>query len=439
MRMIVAAAGVVLAMSWGYSSASGAATTEPSERNPMPAVAAPVIPDKTFDLKDFGAVGDGKTMNTAAIKKAIAACEKAGGGKVVVPSGKYLTGPFALTSNLDLDLEAGATILISDNRKDYQLQKAWYESCIVATGCHDFSVTGSGTIDGQGKSWWAEFQINAKMPHRPYLLRFDNCQRVAVRGVTLTDSPMFHLVLRYCQDVTIDGITINAPANSKNTDGIDPSGFNYLITHCTIDTGDDCIAVKPDQVDPKRPSVENMLITDCTFKHGHGMSVGGQTNGGMRNMLVKNCTFDGTEAGIRLKAPRGKGGTVENLTYENLSMKNVKWAISITSYYPESTAPSNLGQATKEAVTPTTPIWRNIWIKHINATDCANAGRIIGLPEMPVTDMELDDVNISADKPFVISQANDIRFRDSSIQVNEGRPIKLISAQVSGIDAEKGK
>ena len=147
---------------------------------------------------------------------------------------------------------------------------------------------------------------------------------------------MFHLVPRACREVTIDSIHIKSPANSPNTDGIDPSGFDYLITNCTIDTGDDNIALKPRPIpDPLHLSCENFLIEGCTFLHGHGMSIGGGSNGGVRNMVVRDCRFEDTDAGIRLKSGRDRGGLVENLTYENLTMKRVKTSIMITSYYPE--------------------------------------------------------------------------------------------------------
>src|SRR5581483_4202105 len=214
------------------------------------AVAKPNIPAGSFDITAYGAVGDGKTLSTSAITKAIAACEQAGGGTVEVPAGRFLTGPFSLGSNLNLHLAEGATILISDRRSDFKLHGG-YENCITADNCHDLEITGLGVIDGQGKSWWDEFlkfknhEVSTPAPHRPYMIMISNCTRLMIRGVTLTNSPMFHLVPRLCNDVTIDSITIKAPAKSPNTDGIDPSGFNYHITHCTIDTGDDNIALKP--------------------------------------------------------------------------------------------------------------------------------------------------------------------------------------------------
>src|SRR5207253_1217248 len=163
----------------------------------------------------------------------------------------------------------------------------------------------------------------------------ENITRLLVKDVTLTNSPNFHLITDDSEDVTIDHVTIKSPANAPNTDGIDPSGWNYHITRCTIDTGDDNIAIKAHKAAKAgRPSCEHFLVEDCTFRRGHGMSIGGQTPGGLRGLLVRNCTFDGTEAGIRMKAPRGEGGLVEDCTYEKITMRGVKVPIFITSYYP---------------------------------------------------------------------------------------------------------
>ena len=183
------------------------------------------------------------------------------------------------------------------------------------------------------------------------MIRLRDCTRVLVEGVTLTNSPNVHLITDDCEDVTIEGVTIKSPADSPNTDGLNPSGWNYHIARCTIDTGDDNIAIKahPSRR-PDRPSCENMLIEHCTFLHGHGMSVGGQTPGGLRGLVVRDCSFDGTEAGIRLKAPRGDGGLVEDCAYEKLTMKHVKVPIYITSYYPS--VPKDVEDDPAQPVTP---------------------------------------------------------------------------------------
>ena len=414
------------------------AADEPS----LPAVVLPTIPDKTFTITDYGAVGDGKTMNTAAIQKTIDAASAAGGGKVVVPPGKFLTAPFHLASSINLNLPAGATILFSNNRADFKLTTAArYEDCITAPNCHDVAITGAGTIDGQGEPWWAAFRDGSdNRIHRPFMIVINSCQRLLVQGVTLTNSPMFHLVPQRCQNVTIDGIHIQAPARAPNTDGIDPSGFDFVFKNCVFDVGDDCIAIKPGgKIDPNRASCENFLITDCTFNHGHGMSIGGQTPGGLKHLIVRNSTFDSTDSGIRMKSPLGQGGLVEDCLYENLTMKNVTWPISISSYYSEGTAPRDLTQATTEAVTNGTPIWRNIRITNVTSTSGPNAGRIYGLPEMHISDITFTNVHIIADKPLIITQADNLKFLDSTITVANGDAITAIVADIKGLDPKTGK
>src|SRR5207253_1779724 len=136
-----------------------------------------------------------------------------------------------------------------------------------------------------GAAWWNAFRANPQMTHRPYLIKFTDCERVKIHDVTLCNSPIFHLVPQNCTDVKIENIKIKSPADAPNTDGIDPSGWNFLISGCTIDTGDDNIAIKPN-VSHRTPGDKNYFIQDCTFIHGHGMSIGGGTAGGVENIVV---------------------------------------------------------------------------------------------------------------------------------------------------------
>jgi polygalacturonase len=402
-------------------------------------IPSPNIPSKTFNAADYGAIGDGKTLNTHAIQKAIDACSAAGGGIVLVPQGRFLTGPLKLASKLNLRLEDGATLLISDNTADYKMKKGGFENCIVADQCHDIAITGSGTIDGQGDFWWKHYVKSKAAPadepgpaHRPYMVVFNECKRVRVEGVTLTNSPSFHLVPALCQDVVIQNVHFLAPAKAPNTDALDPSGWNFLITRCTFDVGDDCIAVKASgNIEPGHPSCENITVTDCTFLHGHGMSIGGQTRGGLRHMIVRDCTFKDTDAGIRMKAGRGAGGLVEDVAYEHLTMDHVKVPIFITSYYP--TIPSIPEDDAAEPVGERTPIWRNIRISDVTITNSPVAGRILGLPEMPVSDVVLTNVSISAEKGMQIVNARNIKFVNSGIAVTSGPPLIMGRADVTGL------
>jgi polygalacturonase len=393
--------------------------------------ALPTIPTNVFNITAHGAVGDSKTLNTDAIQKTIAAASAAGGGTVLVPEGKFLTGPFKLASSIDLHLDRGATILISDDMKAYPQSKNRYQDSITADDAHDVAITGEGTIDGQGKAWWDAFEANKEMTHRPYMIKFSDCTRVLVKGVKLINSPMFHLVPQNCTDVTIQGITINSPESAHNTDGIDPSGWNYLISDCVIDAGDDNIAVKP--VTSRSPGNKNFVIQNCKFLHGHGMSIGSGTSGGIENLVVKNCSFEQTDAGIRIKTLRGRGGVLQNLTYENLTMNAVKNPIYIIDWYPERTAPKDPATEAPEQITTTTPINKNITIRNVTATNCPTAGTIRGLPEAPIINVLLSNVTMSAKIGMKIYHAKGIRFENSRITVEKGEVLTTINAEVSGL------
>jgi polygalacturonase len=392
----------------------------------------PVIPTNMFRVTQYGAVGDGQTMNTAAIQKTIDAASKAGGGIVLIPEGRFLTGPFTLTSRINLHLAKGAMISISNDMTNYPTARARYQDCISVADAQDVEISGEGTIDGQGKAWWAAFEADHSMTHRPYMIKLSNCKRVRIQGVTLSNSPMFHLVPQNCTDVTIQGITIKSPSNAHNTDGIDPSGWNYLITDCTIDAGDDNIAVKPGS--GRTPGNKNYTITNCKFLHGHGMSIGSGTSGGIEDLRVSNCTFEGTDSGIRIKTARGRGGLLQNLSYENLTMTAVKNPIYIIDWYPERDAPKDPATEKAEPITDRTPINKNIIIRNVTATNCPTAGTIRGLPEAPVSDVTLSNVTISAKAGLKIYHAHGIRFADSKIEVESGERLTLFDAEVAGLE-----
>ncbi len=396
----------------------------------------PVIPPAVFNITNYGAVGDGKTLNTAAIQKTIAACTNAGGGTVLVPAGKFLFGPIVLASSLNLHLDKGATMLISDDLATYPLNAKRYQDCITVSDAHDVEISGDGVIDGQGQAWWTAFIADLKaekqtMAHRPYMTKILNCTRVRVSGVTLQNSPMFHLVTQNCTDVTIQNVTIQAPANAANTDGMDPSGWNYLITDCVMDTGDDDIAIKP--TSGRTPGDKNFLVKNCTFLHGHGMSVGGGTTNGLENLTVSNCTFNGTDSGIRIKTPRGNGGLLQNAVYENITMHDVKNPIYINDYYPERTAPKDPATEKAEPVTDRTPITKDIMIRNVTITGSPNAGTIQGLPEAPISNLIFSNANISAKTGMIIYHARGVQFINSKITVADGKSLITYDAEISGM------
>jgi len=430
---------------------AGCATVPPQVTVTGPpdvAPAQPVIPDRTFNLKDFGAKGDnGATVSTDAFKKAIAAVDQAGGGTLIVPAapGAYFTGPFDLCSNLNFRLEAGAKILFSPKFDDYRGGGGTrgYRPLIQIRQAHDVLVSGSGTIDGNGEAWWPEarrFKAEANARHasgntspRPVMLSFNGCQRIRVEGVTLTNAPVFNLVQNTCEDVTCEGITILNPAIAPNTDGIDPKDCKrVLIAHCHIDTGDDNVALGGSGGTLE----EDILITDCTFLHGHGCSIGSGTASGVRNLIVRRCTFDGTDTGVRLKSSRGRGGLVENVVYEDLTMKNVGVAISISSYYDNTPIDTSLSRS---AVAPAadaasrTPQWRNITVRNVTAVACRkSAGLITGLPGTPAEAIALDHVAIEAPTGLKIADTKGITLRQVKVVAAAGADV-IADASVQGL------
>ncbi len=380
--------------------------------------ARPRIPDREFSLNDFGAVGDGTTINTAAFTKAIAAVEKAGGGRLVVPKGVFRTAPFALCSRLDLHLDAGAVIKAVETFEEQGLPhpstfKSQAEAdaayripqpLIHGNSLHDVAITGPGTIDGSGRHWWewseAAARAAAKAGHsrvvyrRPHMVVIDGCDRLLVANVTLTDSPMFHLVPRHVNDLTIERVKVRAPHDAPNTDAIDPGHDTSVWIHdCDIDTGDDDIVIKGGGA--------NIIIENNTIKHGHGISIGSETFDGVRNMLVRNCTFDGTDNGVRIKSMRGAGGLVENVRYSHLTMKNVGVAIIIQLNYGDANRPNFKGDPRR------VPAVRNILLDHITIEGARNAGVFVGLPDSRITNVILRDVTITAEKDFSVRDADE--------------------------------
>jgi polygalacturonase len=396
-----------------------------------------------FDVRQFGARGDGKTLDTSGIQKALDECGKAG-GVVRFPKGTYLSKPLFLRSRTTVQLDAGATLLATDEREDFLIPErrnqdnsstAFY-AFINGKELSDVAFTGQGTIDGAGAKWWVPAEeARRKTPGytlpRPRLILLTGCKNVRVEGVTLANSPSFHFVPNDCENVVVDHVTITAPAHSPNTDGIDPSVSRHVrISHCRIDVGDDNIAIKSGREMPGREfGCEDITVTDCVFLHGHGLSIGSETPGGVRNLTVERCKFQDTENGIRIKSPRGRGGSVENLSYTDISMTNVDPAITITCYYPK--IPK---EDTVQPVTPRTPSYRNIRIKNLTATCPRNAGVLVGLPESLISNVVLENVNISSATGLTVRNAKEIEFKNSRIIARQGAPIIVQDAEVVGMD-----
>ncbi|HUA66241.1 MAG TPA: glycosyl hydrolase family 28 protein [Alphaproteobacteria bacterium] len=401
----------------------------------------PVIPRASFNVLSYGADGDGAGTNTAAIQAAIDAAEAAGGGTVEVPPGNFLCGPIHLASSINLRLDDGATLVMLPLDK-YPGKTVDPESFISGSDLHDVAISGSGMINGQGIPWWP--YARQRGARRPIMIHLLGCNRVLIENVTLTNSPMFHIAISgRSTDVTVRGVTIRAnpstdPVNpGHNTDACDVSGKNVLIENCNVSVGDDNFTCGGHTSD--------VLITNCTYGYGHGVSIGSFTYGGVSNITVINCTFNNTEQGIRIKSDRDRGGYVHNLKYLNLRMTNVLIPILVYATYtarnPEyrhlyDLTPAVAASYPSSPVTERTPIYSDILFSNITATvqDGGTAGLIWGLPEMPVSNVVLRNVSITADKPFCIYDARNVRLIGSKIITPAGiASLSVTNAQIQTV------
>ncbi len=400
-----------------------------------------------FNVSDYGAAGDGKKLDTAAFNNAITACTQAGGGTVYVPPGNYLTGTVELKSHVTLELSAGATILGSENPDDYPSTKSVWDDAravmaplIYAVDAENITITGRGTIDGQGAIWWRRLRLNdpRKFPPgpqtdddraeakklsrgRPHLFRPVRCKDIVLENVNLRNSAEWHVHPMLCENLRIDGITINAPATmAHNTDGINPESCrNVQILNCRIDTGDDCVTLKSgiNELGRKmgRPD-ENITIANCVMIHGHGgVTVGSEMSGGVRNIVVTNCVFQATDVGIRIKSQRGRGGVVEGLSVSNVVMLDVPSPFTITTFYAGSDQP--------DAVFPVdegTPRYRDMLFSNITARGAKTAGSITGLRELPIENLTFNNVHLEAATGFTCTNAKGITFLDCVINTVNG-------------------
>jgi polygalacturonase len=392
------------------------------------------------DARAFGAKGDGVTKDTLSIQKAIDTCAQKGGGTVVLTAGTYLSAPILLKSNTTLQLDKGATLLGSPDHADYPAQVEFHlpdlQPLVGAVNATNIAITGEGTIDGNGKSWWDEARgikdhgvLGTGHP-RPKLIILDHCKHIRIEGVTIQNSPMWQLVPYYSDDIVIRNIKVLAPSNSPNTDAVDPfSSSNIVIDHVFADVGDDDIAIKSGPINspgPDDPS-KNITITDCTFHHGHGLSIGSEISGGAQNIHAERIHFEGTDNGIRVKANRDRGHDVSNLSFRDIDMKDVKNAIIISEYYPKVLPPA--GDAA-QPVTRLTPHFHDIMLENVTAVGSESAGAIVGLPESPVLGVVLKNVKVAAKHPLNIGYA-EVTGTGVTVTAEDGKGIvEAVGAKV---------
>lgn len=413
------------------------------------------VPGARYVISGHGAVGDGKTVNTAAIQRLIDRCAAAGGGVVVVPKGTYLSGSIFLKQGVSLHLEREAVLKGSQNTNDYPwiatriagLEMKWPAALVNADGVTNLVVSGEGTIDGSGERWWREYWEARKReegdvdPHfkvaRPRLIHIIRSHNVVVRDVLLRDPAFWNLQLTYCDGVEVSNLTVRAVGKgvrAASSDGIDiDSTRNVRITGCDIECDDDGISLKAgrdaDGLRVNRPT-ENVVIRDCRVGPAAGLvALGSETSGGIRNVRIYDCKANhGCGEVVRFKTRMGRGGTVEDVLYENIEAEGVRTVFNFnmdafaTTWLPEgfrTPVPAELG----------TPVFRNIRIRNLVARNCVSAGRLTGIAESPLRDIVLQNVEIEAASGFTLSNVQGLRFEN--VKLN-GKAIEAPAGGVAG-------
>ena len=465
----------------------------------MPVVQRPSFPDYQVDIRDFGAKADGETLNTEAINNAIKAVSEKGGGKVVIPEGLWLTGPVVLQNNVNLHVEKNALVLFSGDADLYPLVRTSFEgldmlrcqSPVSAMNAENIAITGHGVLDGSGDSWrlvkrnkmtdgqwksllksggvvdesgkvWypnegalkASILTGSKEKReisdsewegmkrwlRPVLLSIVKSKRVLLEGVTFRNSPSWCLHPLSCEDLTLNGVKVFNPWYSQNGDALDvESCKNVVVTNSLFDAGDDAICIKSGKdADGRRRGepCENVLVKNNTVLHGHGgFVVGSEMSGGVRNVYVADCTFIGTDVGLRFKSTRGRGGVVENVYVDNINMINIPGdALIADLYYAVKDAPG----APVPAVTEETPSFKNI---HISNISCKGAGRAMflnGLPEMPIENFSVRNMRITdAQQGAFINKVAGVTLENIEIETADNTYLQVENTTNITIDGKE--
>jgi polygalacturonase len=462
-----------------------------------PNVAAPVIPQNTASITDFGAVGDGMTLNTEAFAKAIASLSARGGGELIVPPGLWLTGPIRLCSNLNLHLERGALIKFSKDFNLYPLtvfdmkgvQEVDSMSPIFGQDLENVAITGEGIIDGggdawrpmkkeklteldwgalvksggvldkKGETWWpstnamvgeeivGQLRTNGVLtleeyePYhqhlRPKMVRIIGCKKVLLQGVTFENPPNWTLNPAQCEDVSILNVNIHNSYAAQNSDALDlESCRRVIIKDSTFDAGDDGICLKSGKdAEGRRVGMpdEDILVQGCTVYHAHGgFVIGSEMSGGVRNVRVDNCTFIGTDVGLRFKSMRGRGGVVEKIYISNVRMLDIlNNAIDFNMFVY---ATKEEKKAPAPPASEGTPKFQDIHIENVVCRGADNAIVLVGLPEMPIRDIDFKNVSITSKGGVSLTDAEGIHFDNVHIENKSGPALKQVRVKDSSLD-----
>ncbi len=447
----------------------------------MPQLRKPEFPPLRVSILDCQAQEGGTVKCTEAIREAISRVTNAGGGTVVIPKGKWLTGAIRLANNINLYLEEGAELLFSQDTSDYlpvvfsrheDVECYKYSAFIYAEGVHNIAITGKGVLNGQGKPWWS-YKTDRKQSEvllyemgkngvplnerifdgsngralRPAFFQPMNCTNILVEGVTFLYGAFWTITPTYCENIIVRNIRIETEGDyghTPNGDGVDPSSCrNMLIENCIFDTGDDCIAIKAgrdnDGLRVNKPT-ENIVIRNCRGLRGHGgIVIGSETSGSIRNIVAEHCEFSGTDRIVRIKTARGRGGIIENMWFSNMRGDNIQLeALHLNMLYTGNRLPA-------QPLTQTTPVIRNI---HYDSIICSSgktyAIEILGLPEQNVENITFTNIIATTEKGVNISDAKGIQISHSYfkssvpplIQVTDAKEIMLDNITIPG-DVQK--
>jgi len=395
-------------------------------------ITPPIFPDRNYPITKYGAIGDGMTNNTNAFEKAISACHNDGGGTVIVPKGIFHTGAIRFKSNVNLHVEEGAIISFSTNPEDFMpmVQTHWegmeiinFSAPIFASHCKNIAITGNGIIEGNADftNWWKWSVENShKLPQnrprlmtlnrtqedvskrkfglgyhlRPNFIQFYKSKNILVKGVTVRNSPMWNIHTILSENITIDGITIEAPFESPNTDALDfESSRNILIQNSTFDVGDDCITIKSGRNQDGRrinTPTENLLARNCYIKNGRGgIVIGSEITGGARNIFMEDCKMDSPnlKRAVRIKSSEVRGGHIENIFVRNIEVGSVGGPIlNIDLHYGVRQA-----ERSGELFIPSCQI---VFLENITCENADHSWYLDGYPSLPIKNIYLKNIDI---------------------------------------------
>lgn len=457
----------------------------------MPQIDAPQFPARTMNILDFGGVPDGITLNTEAFEKAMTTLSEKGGGTLIVPKGVWFTGPIVFRSNINLHLEKSALILFSPDFDLYPLVETSFEgldtrrcqSPISGRSLENIAITGEGSINGSGEAWrplkkgkvaenhwkkvvnsggivkdniWYPSESSLKgqeisgmnVPDkelteeewlevkdflRPVMVSFIECKNIFLNGVLFENSPAWNVHPLMCENVILDGVFIRNPGYSQNGDGLDlESCLNSIVVNSKFDVGDDGICIKSGKDEDGRNRgipTENVIVDNCKVFQGHGgFVVGSEMSGGVKNILVSNCQFLGTDVGLRFKSNRDRGGVVENIHISDIYMFNIATeSFLFDLYYGGKSASESLedGDVTPsdEIIFPVnekTPQFKDIFVKNIVARNVRRAMYFNGLPEMNIDNINVENAFVTSEYGAELAESTNINFKNVTVIPKKG-------------------